>query len=123
MRVSLSSFISRRPQSSGRSAGSNRRFKFQKSRQLFIRVHNETLSIVAIQIVRPSRSRADTHPELQPAFLRLSACSRHCLLFNTTPNDSEQHGGNDSSPSQEGPVKIKLTSQHQLCRAGRVFPL
>jgi len=45
------------------------------------------------------------------------------LLFNTSPNDSEQHAGNDSSPSQEGPVKIELTSHHQLCRAGRVFPL
>ena len=55
--------------------------------------------------------------------LHLELCSRHCLLFKTSPNDSEQHYGNDSSPSQEGPVKIKLLSRHQLCRAGRVFPL
>ena len=37
IRDSLSSFISRPPQSSGRSAGSNRRFEFQKRGQLFIR--------------------------------------------------------------------------------------
>ena len=55
--------------------------------------------------------------------LHLELCSRHCLLFKTSPNDSEQHAGNDGSPSQEGPVKIKLLSRHQLCRAGRVFPL
>jgi len=30
------------------SGGSNRRFKFDKRRQLFIRMHNETLSIVAM---------------------------------------------------------------------------
>jgi hypothetical protein len=28
-------------------AGANRRFKFKKRGQLFIRVHNETLSVVA----------------------------------------------------------------------------
>ena len=55
--------------------------------------------------------------------LHLEPCSRHCLLFKTTPNDSEQHAGNDSSPSQERPVKINLLSHAQLCRAGRVFPL
>jgi hypothetical protein len=53
----------------------------------------------------------------------LELCSRHCLLFKTSPNDSEQHAGNDSSPSQEGFVEIKLTYHHRLCRTGRVFPL
>jgi len=86
----------------------------------------------AIQILRPSESIAATQPKLHPALLSVSnyfpilhleLCSRHCLLFNTSPNDSEQHDGNDSSPSQEGPVKIKLTSHLQLCRAGCVFPL
>ena len=28
----------------------NHRFKFQKGRQLFIRVHNETLSVVAMRV-------------------------------------------------------------------------
>jgi hypothetical protein len=55
--------------------------------------------------------------------LHLEPCSRHCLLFKTTPNDSEQQAGNDSSPSQEGFVEIKLAYHHQLCRARRVFPL
>src|SRR5204862_5514358 len=86
----------------------------------------------AIQILRPSESIAATQPQLHPALLSVSnyfpilhleLCSRHCLLFNTSPNDSEQHDGNDSSPSQEGLVPIKLTYRHQLCRAGRVFPL
>ena len=39
----------------------------------------------------------------------LELCSRHCLLFNTSPNDSEQHDGNDSSPSQESFMESKLT--------------
>ena len=47
----------------------------------------------------------------------------HCLLLKTTPNDSEQHDGNDRNHSQEDPVKIKLTYHAQLCRAGRMFPL
>jgi hypothetical protein len=48
----------------------------QKRRQLFIRTHNEMLSVVAmsaIQIVRPAESRAETQPQLHPALLRLSA--------------------------------------------------
>jgi hypothetical protein len=52
----LSTFISRAPQSSGRSAGSNRRFKFYKRGQLFISVHNETLSVIAVRIGNPDRS-------------------------------------------------------------------
>ena len=44
--------------------------------------------------------------------LHLELCSRHCLLFKTSPNDSEQHAGNDSSPSQEGFVEIKLAYHH-----------
>jgi hypothetical protein len=55
--------------------------------------------------------------------LHLELCSRHCLLFKTSPNDSEQHASNDSNPSQESFMEIKLTYYHQLCRAGRVFPL
>jgi hypothetical protein len=55
----------------------NRRFEFHKSRQLFIRAHNETLSSTrcasTIQIVRPLESIAATQPQLQPALLRLSA--------------------------------------------------
>jgi len=62
---------------------------------------------------------AETQPQLHPAFaeivsddfpvLHLELCSRHCLLFNTSPNDSEQHDGNDSNPSQEGFMESKLT--------------
>jgi hypothetical protein len=35
---------------------SYRRFEFQKSRQLLIRVHNETLSVVAMCVGNPDRS-------------------------------------------------------------------
>ena len=42
----LSSGISRAPQSSGRSAGSNCRFEFNKRSQLFIRTHNVTLAVI-----------------------------------------------------------------------------
>jgi hypothetical protein len=55
----------------------SRRFQFQKRRQFFIRVHNETLSVVAgasaIQIIRPRESTVATQPQLQPVSLRLSA--------------------------------------------------
>jgi hypothetical protein len=33
----------------------SRRFEFQKSRQLFIRTHNETLSVVAMSVNNPDR--------------------------------------------------------------------
>jgi hypothetical protein len=56
IRDSLSSFISRRPQSFERSAGSNRRFKFQKRSQLFVCTHNETLSVAAMRVCNPDRS-------------------------------------------------------------------
>jgi hypothetical protein len=64
--------------------------KFQKRSQLFIRVHNETLSVAAmwsaIQIVRPSQSKAETQPQLQPAFLRLSAIiSQYFTRFDQCP--------------------------------------
>jgi hypothetical protein len=35
----------------------NRRFEFDKSRQLFIGVHNETLSVVAMCVCNPERPR------------------------------------------------------------------
>jgi hypothetical protein len=34
----------------------NRRFEFQKRRQLFIRMHNETLSVAAMCVSNPDRS-------------------------------------------------------------------
>ena len=37
----------------GRCGGSNRRFDFQKRGQLFIRVHNETLSVAAMRVSNP----------------------------------------------------------------------
>ena len=37
------------------SAFGNRRFQFQKRRQLFIRSHNETLSVVAMCVRNPDR--------------------------------------------------------------------
>jgi hypothetical protein len=55
----------------------NCRFQFHKRSQLFIRTHNETLSVIAMSVSNkdhsPLQSTADTQPELQPALLRLSA--------------------------------------------------
>ena len=34
----------------------DRRFEFQKRSQLFIRTHNETLSVVAMRVNNPDRS-------------------------------------------------------------------
>ena len=36
--------------------GANRHFQFQKSRQLFIRMHSETLSVAAVRVCNPDRS-------------------------------------------------------------------
>ena len=47
----------------------NRRFKFHKSSQFFLRVHNEMLSVAAICVcnpdVRPLESIAETQPKLR----------------------------------------------------------
>src|SRR5260370_26931710 len=55
----------------------DRRFKLHKRGQLLIRMHNETLSIVAVCVSNPDCSPigsiAETQPQLQPALLRLSA--------------------------------------------------
>ena len=37
-------------------ASTNRRFEFQKSSQLIIRMHNETLSVVTVRVCNPDRS-------------------------------------------------------------------
>jgi hypothetical protein len=37
-------------------AGANRRFKFDKRIQLFIRTHNVTLSVAAMRVSNPDRS-------------------------------------------------------------------
>jgi hypothetical protein len=39
-----------------RSDGPNRRFEFQKRSQLFIRSHNETLSVIAMRVCDEDRS-------------------------------------------------------------------
>jgi hypothetical protein len=44
-----------------RDCAANRRFKFQKSRQLFIRVHNETLSLAAMCVRDKDRSPVGIH--------------------------------------------------------------
>jgi len=58
-------------------ASANRRFEFQKRSQLFVGVHNETLSISAICIGNPDYSPVAIHsrhqPKLQSTLLRLSA--------------------------------------------------
>jgi hypothetical protein len=55
----------------------NRRFNFHKRSQLFIRVHNETLSVAAMCTGNEDRSSVAIHScdtaQLQPALLRLSA--------------------------------------------------
>jgi hypothetical protein len=41
--------------------GANRRFKFHKRSQLFIRTHNETFSVVAMRVSNPDCSPARIH--------------------------------------------------------------
>jgi hypothetical protein len=40
----------------------NGRLKFDKRRQLFIRMRNETLSVIAVRVCNPDRNRLDTAP-------------------------------------------------------------
>ena len=42
-------------------ARANRRFNFHKRCQLFIRVHNETLSVAAMRVCNPERSPVGIH--------------------------------------------------------------
>jgi hypothetical protein len=52
IRMNKSTFVSeaRRKSSSKLSASADRRFQFHKCSQLFIRSHNETLSVVAMRV-------------------------------------------------------------------------
>ena len=56
---------------------SNHRFEFQKRSQLIIRAYDETFSVVAMRVCNPNRSPVGINcwiqPQLQPAFLTLSA--------------------------------------------------
>jgi len=62
----------------------NRSFQFQKRSQLLIGAHNEALAVVAMRVNNPdrsrSKSRAETEPQLPPAFLRLSAITSQSLI-------------------------------------------
>jgi len=113
----------------------NPRFQFHKRRQLFIGTRDEAPS-VAMGVHNPNRSSLKTNcwdPAQTPSGIveligddfpiSFRTFSRHCLLFNTSPNGSEQHAGNDSNASQEGFVERNSRINRRLCRAGRVFPL
>jgi hypothetical protein len=41
-------------------SGSNRRFEFDKRSQLFIRMHNKTLSVVAMRVSNENRRPLET---------------------------------------------------------------
>jgi hypothetical protein len=41
--------------------GANRQFQFHKRSQLFIRTHNEPLSVVAMRVCKEDRSLATIH--------------------------------------------------------------
>ncbi len=45
----------------GRVKRGNRRFKFQKRGQLFIRVHNEAFSVIAMRVSNPDCSSVRIH--------------------------------------------------------------
>jgi hypothetical protein len=42
-------------------SGANHRFKHKKRRQLFIRMYNETLSVIAVCVCNPDRSPVGIH--------------------------------------------------------------
>ena len=63
----------------------HRRFKFQKRRQLFICMHNETLSVVAVCVCNPDRS-SFKYRKLRPSPSSNSLCLR--LSSDYFPNAS-----------------------------------
>jgi len=99
-------------------ARATRRFEFQKRRQLLIRAHNETLSVIAmciaIQIVRPLESIAETQPQLQPALLRLSA-----TFFITHQAVAEAQ---DTLQVNSDSVRLKLENSSVRVLEGRLQP-
>jgi hypothetical protein len=63
--------------------------QYDERSQLFIRSHNEPLSVAAMRVCNPDcspplESIAETQPQLQPAFLRLSAM----ISYDFTQSDS-----------------------------------
>jgi hypothetical protein len=48
--------LSRRTSTRAISKSANHRFKFEKRAELFIRTHNETLSVAAMRVSNPDRS-------------------------------------------------------------------
>jgi len=79
----------------------SRRFEFQKSRQLFIRVHNESLSVVAMRVSNPDCSPVGNQslrrsPQLQPALLRVVSDSRYSgeNMGSSTP---QRRGDDDTT--------------------------
>jgi len=63
-------------------ASTGHRFQFQKSRQLFLRLHNETLSIVAMCVCNPdgspveiNRAAADTAVSTVSTLERAAGCA------------------------------------------------
>jgi len=65
-------------------------FQFQKRRQLFIRSHNETLSVVSMRVCNPDRSA--------PAILSDTLAERvHEMNVNDNANEEVRHERRDKS--------------------------
>jgi hypothetical protein len=90
----------------------NHRFKFQKRSQFFIRVHNETLSVVAVRVNDPERSRVAIHrrntaptptgfTQIVRDYFTILHCDRFSLFCSP-------HGNNFSSHHVALPAKMKL---------------
>jgi hypothetical protein len=84
-------------------------FEFQKRSQQLICMHNETLSVAAMCVSNEDRSPFTIHgctqPQVQPAFLRLSAIFSQGLmrrillfLFSTSQPESDMNGHYQTSP-------------------------
>ena len=56
IRLTASSLVKSHQPVSKLAANANRRFQFQKSRQLFIRTHNEAVTVAAVRVCNPDRS-------------------------------------------------------------------
>jgi len=53
-------------------AARSRRFEFKKSRQLFIRTHNEALTVATVRVSNKDRSTARIHESATRVFARES---------------------------------------------------
>jgi hypothetical protein len=84
----------------------NRRFKLQKSRQLFIRVHNETLAVAAMCVCNENYSPARIHGcDAAPTPTGVAEKADHCAVhFGMKSRSGQRRAARDTA---QGKICLK----------------